>query len=195
MQLQQPRFFSMYRLFLILSFFVCAVGSAQSGGTNNPPVALTTIEGKPFLFSGEEELSVVIFLSPGCPLSQKYTLTLNGLANEFAGTAKLYGVFAETDGDKEEYLIFRRKYNIAFELLVDSSKQLAKALAATVTPEAFVLQKGAIVYHGAIDDWAIDLGKTKNRAAVNFVRSALQSAIAGTVPATRYSKPVGCFID
>lgn len=79
--------------------------------------------------------------------------------------------------------------------MVDRENQLVKTLTASVTPEAFVLNKGKIVYYGAIDDWAIELGKTKKRATVNFVKNAIRCAMANTTPVPSYSKPIGCFID
>lgn len=181
----------MYKL--LLAFLLFPYGQTEAQGI--PNVELQTLEGKKYVFSHSEEPCIVVFLSPSCPLSQKYTLTLNNLAKEFQGKATLYGVFAETDPVMNEYKNFYRKYKIQFKLLVDRKKLLVRALTATVTPEAFVLNEGKVVYHGAIDDWAIDLGKTKKSATVSFVRNAVHCAISNTTPVPNYNKPVGCFID
>lgn len=185
----------MRKLLFILSFFLLGEAEAQSGDAAVAGIELSTVSGKNVVFKDSDGLLVVIFLSPTCPLSQKYTLTLNALAKEFSDSVKFYGVFAEADPVADEYKEFKRKFEIRFDLLVDEKKQLVKALAASVTPEAFVLNRGKVVYRGAIDDWAIALGKTKKKAALNFVRNAIQCALAGTTPVPDYSKPVGCFID
>lgn len=181
----------MGKFLFVLVLFICGEAEAQKQSASDIP--LTTIGGEKYVVA-LRELSVIVFLSPGCPLSQKYTLTLNELAKEFEGKVKFYGVFADNAVNKE-YDHFKTKYKIPFALLVDKKKQLVKALAAGVTPEAFVISKGTVLYHGAIDDWAIALGKTKSKATVNFVRNAIQCAMANTVPFPNYNKPVGCFID
>lgn len=178
---------------LFLLFFIEGKGQSQLFPNNS--IALKTIENKKVSLNLLEEAFVVVFLSPTCPLSQKYTLTLNQLAKEFHGKVKFYGVFAETDPVLEDYIHFRKKYNIQFELLVDNDKKLVKNLAASITPEAFVMNKSKLVYQGAIDDWVIELGKTKKQASVHFLRNALQSILANQTPAYSYIKPIGCFID
>jgi thiol-disulfide isomerase/thioredoxin len=185
----------MYKLLFILVLFCCGETIAQSEKTGFASVELKTLDGKKYVFNHFEGFCVVVFLSPSCPLSQKYTRTLNELSTEFDSTVKFFGVFAETDPDLDAYEKFKKKYQVPFELLVDRKKSLARSLSASVTPEAFVLRKGKIVYHGAIDDWAIALGKTRNKATVNFVRNAIQSAMASKTPVPDYTKPIGCFID
>lgn len=184
----------MYKFFLLIFFFAAALAKAQS-----PPgikgMEVKTIEGRKYVFNNTGQLYVVVFLSPGCPLSQKYTHTLNTLAEEFKGKAKFYGVFAEGDPVPAEYKKFKKKYGIRFRLLVDKEKKLVKALGATVTPECFVVSEEKLVYHGAIDDWAVSLGKTKAKPTADHARNALQSALSGKRPAIEYSKPIGCFIE
>lgn len=158
-------------------------------------IELSTLEGRKYVFNDFEEPCVLVFLSPGCPLSQKYTLTLNELANEFRGKVTFYGIFTDKDLQADDYKSFSKKYKIEFPLFVDKKRQMVKALTASVTPEAFVMNKGKIIYQGAIDDWAIELGKTKKNATTNFVRNAIQCAMANTVPVPNYNKPIGCFID
>ena len=185
----------MRSILFIISFFLFVKGEAQLGQPAVSAIKLYTLQGKKFSFNDSEELRVIIFLSSTCPLSQKYTLTLNELKKEFNGKAKFYGVFAEAEPVAGEYEGFRKKYDVQFALLVDPQKQLVKSLAATVTPEAVVLNKGNLVYHGAIDDWAIELGKIKKKAAINFVRNAIQCVMTNTTPFPSYTKPIGCFID
>lgn len=179
----------------ILFCLVLRIAHSQTGGVKSYKTELKTIEGKKYLFDDSQGICVIIFLSPTCPLSQKYTLTLNELAKSFADTVKFYGVFAEAKPEPGEYASFRKKYHIRFPLLVDSKKTLVKNLSATVTPEAFVISKGNVIYHGAIDDWAISLGKMRNGASTNFLQDAIHSAILDKAPVTSYQNPVGCFID
>ena len=183
---------------ILLAILFCLVfceARSQTGAKKTYTAQLKTIEGKRYSFDNSKGICVVVFLSPTCPLSQKYTLTLNQLARSFADTVKFYGVFAEAKPEPGEYASFRKKYHIDFPLLVDSKKTLVRNLSATITPEAFVISKGKVIYHGAIDDWAISLGKVRYSATNNFLEDAIRSAILNKLPATNYQNPVGCFID
>jgi thiol-disulfide isomerase/thioredoxin len=182
-------------LLIILFCIVCCEARSQSVVKKLNKAEVKTIEGKRYLFDNSEGICVVVFLSPTCPLSQKYTLTLNGLARSFADTVRFFGVFAEAKPELSEYAVFKTKYHIRFPLLVDAKKTLVRNLSATITPEAFVLNKGSVIYHGAIDDWAISLGKTRYSASTNFLESAIRSAILNKLPVISYQNPVGCFID
>jgi len=78
-----------------------------------------------------------------------------------------------------------------FPYLRDESQGVARAYGAERTPEVFLLDKtGSLRYHGAIDDNYDDSTKVK----ANYLRSALDAVISGTVPSTAETKPVGCTV-
>ena len=187
--------FYMNRLLLTLIVFSFGELMAQTPEGRLPRIELTTIEGKKFELGDDEKPSVVVFLSTSCPLSQKYTLTLNELAKEFTNKVNFYGVFAESGTATAEYKKFQIKYDMKFGLYLDDDKELVRALGASVTPECFVLNKGKVLYHGAIDNWVIALGRTKNKATVSFLKDAVQSVLSNKSPAPEYIKPTGCLID
>lgn len=55
---------------------------------------------------------------------------------------------------------------------------LAKYLKATTTPEVFVLNnKGEVVYSGAIDNWAIDLGEKRQVITEFYLKDALNALL------------------
>ncbi|MCH5718694.1 redoxin domain-containing protein [Niabella hibiscisoli] len=137
----------------------------------------------------------MIFLSVDCPLSQKYTRTLNELSKTFYPDVAFYGVFPDTTSPRKDYSQFQKKYEIPFELILDKGRKLTKALKAQITPECFVISKGEILYHGAIDDWVVGLGKTKSEPKINYLQNAISDVLSNTTPVIDYIKPIGCFID
>jgi hypothetical protein len=78
----------------------------------------------------------------------------------------------------------------AFPYVVDAgASQLARAFGATHTPEAFLFDsKGALVYHGAIDDNAEDASKVTRR----YLRDAIDAVVSGSRPAVAESRAIGC---
>ena len=186
----------MYRLFFIILFFCLAgVVNAQYKHSLADTIPLVTITGKQIKFYPVKKLQVVIFLSIDCPLSQKYTRTLNELSKTFASNVSFYGVFPDTTSSMNDYSQFQKKYEIPFELILDKNRKLTKALKAQITPECFMISEGKILYHGAIDDWVVGLGKTKAQPKIQYLQNAITDVLSGRNAGLDYKKPIGCYID
>jgi peroxiredoxin len=79
-------------------------------------------------------------------------------------------------------------------VLLDSSGAVGRAYEAKTTPHMFVIDpKGTLIYMGGIDDQpSADKGSLK--VAKNFVRMALDAALAGKPVTVASSKPYGCSV-
>jgi AhpC/TSA family protein len=78
--------------------------------------------------------------------------------------------------------------------LIDTDGTVGRAYGAKTTPHMFVVDpKGAVVYAGGIDDTpSTDLADIAT--AKNFVRAALDEALAGKPVTTASSAPYGCSV-
>jgi len=84
-----------------------------------------------------------------------------------------------------------REHGYGFPYVVDSTSDVARAFGATHTPEAFLFDaRGALVYHGAIDDNARQPGKVKAR----YLSDAVKAVAAGRPVAAAETKALGCSI-
>ena len=82
------------------------------------------------------------------------------------------------------------------EMLFDPDFKLAHYYGATTTPEAvFIDKNGKLLYKGAIDNWAISLGKKRLEATAHYLRDAVENHLSGNVIDPKETKPVGCFIE
>src|SRR5690242_17743718 len=62
-----------------------------------------------------------VFLSPDCPLSENYTLTLNNLHKEFASSGiEFYGVFSGYGISKSAMDDFVAAFHVTFPVMLDS---------------------------------------------------------------------------
>ncbi|MFT3700805.1 MAG: redoxin domain-containing protein [Agriterribacter sp.] len=156
-----------------------------------------TLEGKSFKAATlNKKLLAVIFLSPECPLSQNYTLTLNKLYSRYKKEVDIVGVFPGRSYTSTDYSLFRKKYNIQFLLLTDTGKETVKHLGATITPEVFLMdKKRSVLYQGAIDNWAISLGKQRNRVTENYLDDAINDHLNHKWSKVKQTKAVGCLIN
>ena len=98
--------------------------------------------------------TVLIFLSPECPLCQNYAPTINQIESEFESEGVSFiGIVSGNFYPREQILTYRLKYGIEFPIILDPEIGLAEKLNAEITPEIVVLDsKTQVVYQGAIDN-------------------------------------------
>lgn len=140
---------------------------------------------------------VVVFLSPECPLCKNYTKTLRELHEAYAAqNIRIVGVIAGKAYSPDDIAAFTQKYRLPIPIVYDRKYKLAKATNATVTPEAFVLDRsGKLIYRGLIDNWAVKLGGTHRREVTEtYVIDALEAYLSGTEVAITETEPMGCLI-
>lgn len=142
------------------------------------------------------DLTVITFFSPECPLSENYTKQINTLYQEFSPKVDFIAVVPGKYYSDRAIDSFRVLYKLQSRLLLDREKKLTDFLGATITPETFVINKnGNIIYSGAIDNWAVDLGQKREVVTEYFLLDAINAALANTEIKTKKTKAVGCFIE
>jgi len=137
------------------------------------------------------------FLSPDCPLSQKYSLTIKDMFSEYSkANVAVYLVFPGTLYSAEEIKTFLTEYDLPFISIADSDKKLTANLQATVTPEVFLMDSERnILYKGAIDNWFEAVGRQRQVITEHFLADALQSFLSGNSIKVSETKAVGCIIE
>lgn len=167
------------------------------GALRAPLPPLVPLPGGHFSWSDvRTPLVVVVFLAPDCPFCQRYSVALNALQAQYQGAVTFVGVFPGRGYTDRDYAGYRDKYHIRFSLAKDPDKLLALRLHAAVTPEAFLLDaRHTILYHGAIDDMAVGLGKTRLQPTQPYLQLAIADAQAGRPVGIDYREAVGCWIN
>ncbi len=140
--------------------------------------------------------SVLLFLDPECPVSQKYGATIRQLYQEAkeqqVAVVAIYpvpGLLPETVRQ------FAEDYQYAFPQLLDDQQQLVRALQASTTPEAFLVDpQGQVIYHGAIDNWFYSLGRYRKVVTQHYLQEAVTAFLTGKPVRIEKATPVGCLI-
>jgi thiol-disulfide isomerase/thioredoxin len=142
-----------------------------------------------------KELLVIAFLSPECPLCKNYSGKLVSLNNKYSKEADFIGIIPGSF-DREEVLEFQKEYMPSFKLVKDTSLKLTNYLEGEITPEVMVIniKTGVLIYKGAIDDWVVSLGKTRNRISNFYLDMAINNFL-NDKPAIPFTKAVGCLIN
>jgi len=144
-----------------------------------------------------EKGTLVVVTCNHCPYVKAWEERITELGNTYDDEG--IGVIAINPNDPEqqpedayEQMQKRaKKLGLEFPYVVDETSDVAKALGATKTPEAFLFDaEGKLVYHGAIDDNPHEPGKVEKQ----YLRDALDAVVAGEAPKVAESKSMGCSI-
>lgn len=140
--------------------------------------------------------SVIIFLSPECPLCQKYSLTFNKLQKDYeAKGIKFYGIIPGTNYSAAVVNGYAKKYKVSMPLLADATYGFTKDMGATVTPQVMLFNStGAKIYSGKIDNWYETIAKRRTVITEHYLKDAMDTLLKGETVKTKVTTPVGCFI-
>lgn len=140
-------------------------------------------------------LMAVVFLSPDCPISQKYMKKLSDLKAEYEGKVTFLAA-VPAPATKAEIKEFWTEYKSTLPVEQDKELTLVKLLNAKMTPEIFLFDgTRALVYHGAIDNWYYELGKNRREITEFYFKDAVAAALNGTRPKIAFTEAVGCQIQ
>ncbi len=145
--------------------------------------------------ASSKQIRVIALLSPECPLCKNYSVKLISLKNKFEKTVNFIGIIPGSF-DAKDVAEFQKQYMPSWEILRDTSLKLTHYLEGKVTPEVIVIdnKNGRLIYKGAIDDWLVSLGKTKNHISNYYLEVALNNFF-NDKPAIPFTEPVGCLIN
>ena len=148
-------------------------------------------------FKTATKLSCFVFLSPDCPLCKNYSSLINGLKQKYASDLTCYLIVPGNSYSMNEIKSFSKTYLKNAVLYKDANLELSHYLRATVTPEVVLLEmeSGKAIYSGALDNWAVSLGKQRIKATENYLLDAIESYLHNQPATVVYKEPVGCLIN
>jgi hypothetical protein len=179
-----------FPLLLVLGSLVPALCSAQ-----HTALALDGKSVNPFRSNAGRPV-VLVFVRRDCPISGRYAPTIQRISSEHQNDAQFYLVFpdkSETPQDIRKYL---HDYRYSIAALRDPEHALVKQSHAQITPEAAVFNaRGALAYHGRIDDLFVSFGHARPAPTTHELEDAIQSAMAGRPASSPEIAGVGCYIS
>lgn len=140
------------------------------------------------------KLTAIVWLSTDCPLSQKYSRTINLLKARYT-YAEVHWMLVFVNEKKKFVEKFVKKYALEIPYILDKNKTLTKQYQATITPEAVLVAEDKIVYRGAIDNQVLALGKFADSATACYLQAAIDSVLSGRPIAIAKTTPIGCIIE
>lgn len=117
------------------------------------------------------------------------------MSREQAAGAAFWLVYPDPSLTAVAISAHRKEYGYSIPALRDPAHALAKLAQAKVTPEAAVFTpSGALVYHGRIDNWYQNFGRSRPTATSHELADAIAAAERGAKPEKSFVPAVGCYI-
>jgi thiol-disulfide isomerase/thioredoxin len=153
------------------------------------PVDATVLE--------RDSATLLLVLSPECPLCLDYAHTFRQLAERCAAEGvRVRGVFPGTFFPDAQIRHYLTRFRLDFPAWVDADYALTRALGADTTPEALLLDaRGRTVYQGAIDNWAVEVARKRLQPTRHWLADALTALSEGRAPDPDRTPAVGCLIE
>lgn len=168
--------------------------TTASEGPRAPLFELSDQAGKPVALRNYLDRVVVLeWVNPDCPFVQRHyregTMKLRAERYAARGVAWLAINSTGTAG-VEKNLRFHEAQKLAYPVLDDSFGVVGRMYGAKTTPHMFLIDRGRIVYSGAIDDDPTGAKSADER--VNYLDAAVEEVLAGKAVGTPRTKPYGC---
>jgi peroxiredoxin len=168
-------------------------------GSKAPAFDLPGVDGRNYSLASfaDKEAVVVIFSCNHCPYVVANEDRMMQIQSDYAARGvQLVAICSNNAATHPADSFENMKQRAAekgfnFPYLRDESQEVARAYGASVTPEVFVVDKtGTVVYHGRIDDNAMEPAKVKR----HDLREALDELLAGKPISVTNTEPVGCSV-
>jgi peroxiredoxin len=178
--------------------------AAVATGDKAPDFSLTDTKGKTHKLAELTGKYVVLeWINYDCPFVRKHyeSGNMTGLQKEYTAKGVVwFSISSSAPGKSGNYSaeewnrMSQEKGSAATAVLLDGDGTVGRAYDAKVTPHMFLIgPDGKLLYQGAIDDNP-GANKAEIASSKNFVKAALDEAMAGKAVTTGTTKPYGCGI-
>jgi thiol-disulfide isomerase/thioredoxin len=142
------------------------------------------------------KIVVLVFLRSDCPVSSRYAPAIQQVSKEYADRASFWLVYPDKTETPPAIRKYLQDYGYHLPALRDPEHVLVKLGHAQITPEVAVFDRNRrLVYDGRIDDWYVDLSRTRPAPTTHELEDAIRAASAGKPVAKSEVRGVGCYIS
>jgi thiol-disulfide isomerase/thioredoxin len=146
--------------------------------------------------SSQGRITVLIFVRTDCPISNRYAPLLQRLSDSLSAKAKFWLVYPDKKTTGKEIAAHLKQFPSSISALRDPHHSLVKLASATITPEAAVFDaQGRLLYHGRIDNWYEDAGRSRPAATTHELQNAVEAALGGKPAPLATAPAIGCYIS
>lgn len=145
----------------------------------------------------QDSLTLYIFLSDECVITQYYIPTINALYEQYGREIAFIAVFPNFSSKRDKIKAFYEMYGLKIPFKTDYYKHLCRKLGATITPEAILYNESnsEILYQGRIDNSYASIGKRRRVITSKDLEEVLALTKSKVDFKTIRNEAIGCFIN
>jgi len=179
------------RLVVAIALLACAsIAAAQQSAIDLEGHAVSP------LATDSDKVVVLVFLRRDCPVSSRYAPTIQKISKQYADSASFWLVYPDKSETPQTIRKYLRDYGYQLPTLRDPDHALVKLGRAQITPEVAVFDRShQLVYDGRIDNWYVDLSRSRPAPTTHELEDAIRAALAGKPVAKSEVRGVGCYIS
>jgi hypothetical protein len=179
---------------MLLAFAFVALRPAEAQGSGKDLVDLEGRAVNPFQHANGK-IVVFLFVRTDCPISNRYAPTIQALSAQYKKSAEFFLVYPVRSETSEQIRNHIMEFGYKLRPLRDPDGELVKVAQTKVTPEGAVFTAdGRLLYHGRIDDWYAEFGRSRTAPSTHELSAAVEAAVAGKPVAVATMPAVGCFL-
>lgn len=163
-------------------------------GKAAPDFTLTDCFGKQHKLADLKDKVVVLeWVNQQCPWSVKAIEDVKKLRKKFDEKGVVWLGIESTHGRKPgENVEYIKEKELNYPILMDNDGKVGRTYGARTTPHLFVINKGNLVYAGALHD--DQYGRKKEGEARHYIDEALTAVLKGEKVPLAETKPWGCSV-
>jgi hypothetical protein len=148
------------------------------------------------LAADSSRVVVLVFVRRDCPVSSRYAPVIQQISKRYSDGASFWLVYPDKSESPQTIRKYLQDYGYRLPALRDPGHALVNLGHVQITPEVAVFDRGRhLVYDGRIDDWFVDLGRSRPAPTTNELDDAIRAALAGRPVARSEVRGVGCYIS
>jgi hypothetical protein len=142
------------------------------------------------------QVVVLMFVRTDCPISNRYAPLIRSLSERFKDKAGFWLVYPDAAETAEQIRAHVEEFQYSIPALRDVHHALVKRARATITPEVAVFDaSGKLNYHGRIDNWYEDFGRSRQKPTTHELEDAIRNALEGKATVPDHADAVGCYLS
>ncbi len=167
---------------------------AAKVGEAAPDFTLTDCNGKKFTLAElKDKLVVLEWVSQECPFCIKSIPVVKQIQKKYEGKGIVWvGVESTHWRKSEENVNFIKEKELEYTILMDTDGRVGHLYGAKTTPHVFIINKGKLVYAGALSN--DQSGKKKPEEVRGYVDEALAAILGGKDVPVAETTPWGCSV-
>ena len=175
---------------MLVCLFLPSVVQAQQGAfdLNGAPI-------DPFAASSGRVV-VLVFLRRDCPICGRYAPAIEQMSNHYQHEVNFFLVYPDKTETPQAVRKYLQDYGYTLPALLDPEHALVKLGRVQITPEVAVFDRSRhLVYDGRIDNWYVDLYRSRPSPTTHELDDAIQAALSGKPVSKSEVRGVGCYLS